>query len=181
MLRLTSYYLVCLLLLSTFSKAQVSKKDSLWLPFNYFVGEWIGTSNGEPGIGMHERSYKWILDKRYIEVNSKATYVPSDANDQKGEVHEDAGYFSYDKNRKVFKLRQFHVEGFVNEFVLDSISPDKKTIVFVTESIENIPTGWRAKEMYRILNENEIEETFELAGPGKDFELYTRVKLRRQK
>ena len=81
-------------------------------------------------------------------------------------MHEDIGYFSYDKGLKKFKLRQFHVESFVNEFVLDSISTDGKTIVFITIAIENIPKGWRAKETYRFISENEFEETFELADPG---------------
>jgi hypothetical protein len=64
---------------------------------------------------------------------------------------------------------------------MDSISADKKTIVFLSEDIENIPKGFRAKETYRIVSENEIEETFEIAEPGKDFQVYTKVKLVRQK
>ena len=96
-------------------------------------------------------------------------------------MHEDIGYFSYDKARKKFKLRQFHIEAFVNTFVLDSISADKKTIVFISEDIENIPKGFRAKETYRLVSDNEIEETFEIAEPGKDFAVYTKVKLIRQK
>lgn len=141
-----------------------------------FVGDWIGTSKGEPGIGMHERTYKSILEKRYIQVNGKATYVPSEANDQKGEVHEDVGYFSYDAARKIFVFRQFHVEGFVSQYRLDSISPDKKLIVFVTEAIENIPNGFRGRETYRIVNDNEFIETFEMAEPGKGFSLYSEAR-----
>ena len=36
-------------------------------------------------------------------------------------------------------LRQFHIEGFVNQYKLESISADGKTIVFISEAIENIP------------------------------------------
>jgi hypothetical protein len=64
--------------------------------------------------------------------------------------------------------------------VLDSISADGKTIVFVTTSIENIPKGFRAKETYHLASENEIEEVFELAEPGKEFEVYSKVKLFRK-
>lgn len=96
-------------------------------------------------------------------------------------MHEDIGYFSYDNGRKTFILRQFHIEGFVNQFKLDSISPDKKTLVFMTESIENIPAGFKAKETYRILSDDELEEIFEIAEPGKDFAVYSKVKLERQK
>ena len=78
-------------------------------------------------------------------------------------------------------LRQFHIESFVIQYKIDSISPDGKTIVFISESIENIPSGYRAKETYRLVSDNEIEETFEIAEPNKDFAVYSRVKLVRQK
>ena len=96
-------------------------------------------------------------------------------------MHEDRGFISYDKGRKTFVLRQFHIEGFVNQYKIESISQDGKTIVFVSESIENIPAGYRAKETYQVVNENEFAETFEIAEPGKDFELYSTATLRRTK
>ena len=171
--------ILCLLTPSIFF-AQLSKRDSLWLPLKPFVANWKGEGGGEPGKGKYERSYQFILNKRFIEIRNKSTYEPTTQN-PKGEVHEDIGYFSYDNGRKTFMLRQFHIEGFVNQFKLDSISPDKKTLVFITESIENIPAGFKAKETYRILSDDEIEETFEIAEPGKEFAVYSKVKLVRQK
>ncbi|MBS1495249.1 MAG: hypothetical protein K1X86_16675 [Ignavibacteria bacterium] len=160
--------------------SQNTKRDSLWMPFKSFIGEWVGDGEGEPGKGKYERNYQLIFNKRFIEVHNKSTYPPKNENAQ-GEVHEDVGYFSYDKPRKAFVLRQFHTEGFVNEYVLESISTDGKTISFVTESIENLPVGFRARESYQLINENEFEETFEIAEPGKDFALYTKVKFVRRK
>jgi hypothetical protein len=58
---------------------------------------------------------------------------------------------------------------------------DSKTLVFVTEQIENIPAGWRARETYRIVSADEFVEVFELAEPGKDFELYSEGRYRRKK
>jgi len=171
--------LLILLIIPNILFGQTTKKDSNWLPLKPFIGHWVGEGGGEPGKGKYERSYQFILNKNFIEIKNKSTYQPTDKN-PKGEVHEDVGYFSYDKSIKKFKLRQFHIEGFVNEFVLESISEDKKTIVFVTVAIENIPKGYRGKETYRLLNENEIEETFELAEPNKEFEVYSKVKLVRQ-
>lgn len=98
----------------------------------------------------------------------------------KGETHEDWALFSFDRGRKKFLLRQFHVEGFVNQYLLDSKSEDGKTLVFITESIENIPAGWKAKETYRIVNDNEFIEVFELAAPGKEFELYSETRFKRK-
>jgi len=48
---------------------------------------------------------------------------------------------------------------------------DGKTIVLATEGRENIPAGWRARETHKILGADELVEVFELAKPGKDFEL----------
>ena len=89
----------------------------------------------------------------------------------KGEVHQDWGMMSFDKGRKTFVFRQFHGEGFVNQYVMTSLSADGKTIVFTSESIENIPAGYRARETYKVLGPDEFVEVFEIAEPGKEFEL----------
>ncbi|HYF33005.1 MAG TPA: hypothetical protein VD993_17895 [Chitinophagaceae bacterium] len=154
------------------------KWDSLWLPLKQLAGSWSGKGEGQPGKGKYERTYQFVFGRTFFQVDNKATYPPSDKKPA-GEVHEDKGFYSYDRSRKTFVFRQFHIEGFVIQYRLDSISPDKKTIVFISESIENIPKGFRARETYRILDENEMEEIFELAAPGKDFEVYTRVRFRR--
>ncbi len=169
-----------LLLLPTTIFGQLSKQDSVWLPFKNMIGSWTGTSEGQPGKGVYERSYQIVLNKKFIEVKNKSTYPPSKDN-PKGEVHEDRGFISYDKPRKIFVLRQFHIEGFVNQYKIESISPDGKTIVFISENIENIPAGYRAKETYRIISDKEFNETFELAEPGKDFEVYSKATLLRIK
>lgn len=169
-----------IVLMTSSSAAQMSKQDSLWLPLKVFVGSWEGRGGGEPGTGDYTRSYQFVLNKRYIEVKNKSRYPPTKDNPD-GEVHEDWGYFSYDKTRRTFVLRQFHVEGFVNQYKLEHISEDGKTLVFVTEAIENIPPGWRARETYDILNNDQIQETFELAESGKPFSVYTKVLLKRVK
>lgn len=170
--------LLLLIILPIASNAQMTKQDSLWLPFKPLVGKWSGKSEGQPGYGIYERTYEVVLNKKFIEVRNKSTY-PASKDHPKGEVHEDHGFISYDKARKTFVLRQFHIEGFVNQYKIESISPDKKTIVFVSESIENIPSGYRAKETYQIVSETEFTETFELAEPGKDFELYSKAILKK--
>jgi len=161
--------------------AQLSKRDSTWLPLDFFIGTWTGEGKGEPGAGKYERSYQWTLDKKFIEVHNKSVYPSSEKNKNKGEVHRDIGYISYDGINKIFKLRQFHTEGFVNQYRLDSISADKKLIVFISEVIENIPPGFKARESYTLISQDEFIERFEIAEPGKDFELYTEVRLKRKK
>jgi hypothetical protein len=171
--------LVLLLFCPILSNAQMSKQDSVWLPLKILIGKWSGESEGQPGKGKYERSYEIVLNKKFIEVKNKSTYLASKEN-PKGEVHEDRGFISYDKSRKSFVFRQFHTEGFVNQYKIESISPDKKTIVFISESIENIPAGFRARETHQIVNDNEFTEIFELAEPGKEFEVYSKAVLKRK-
>ena len=141
--------------------------------------EWHGTGSGQPGSGQYQRTYEFILNQKFLHVRNKSTYPPQEQNPN-GEVHEDWGIISYDKVRKAFVYRQFHGEGFVNQYVMEYLSPDGLEIVFVSEAIENIPTGWRAKESYQVISPDEFIETFELAEPGKDFIVYTSCRLKRQ-
>lgn len=171
--------ILLILLSTTASFSQNTKRDSIWGPVNYFVGNWIGEGGGAPGIGKYERSYQSTLNGNFIEIRNRSTYPPTEKSPN-GEVHEDIGYILYDKARKTFLLRQFHIEGFANDYVLESISADKKTLVFTSENIVNIPNGWRARETYRILGPNEFEETFDLAPPDKPFEVYSKVKFIRK-
>ena len=150
----------------------------MWTVFNYFIGSWQGSGQGKAGDSRVERKYEFVLNSKFISVRNKSTYDPQEKN-PKGEVHEDWGLISYDKARETYIFRQFHVEGFVNQYILDKLAEDSQTISFVTESIENIPPGWKARETYHILSPDEFVEVFELAPPGKEFELYTENRFQR--
>jgi hypothetical protein len=143
----------------------------------FLIGRWEGTSEGRPGKGTVHRQYTRVLNSRFIRVQNRSEYAAQEKN-PKGEIHEDEGWFSFDRARKRLVLRQFHVEGFVNQYVEDADSSPSK-VVFTTESIENIPAGWRARETYLVHGPGEFEEVFELAENGKPFELYSRTRLRR--
>jgi hypothetical protein len=138
------------------------------------VGRWTGTSEGEPGRGTVERDYERALDGRFIRVRNRSTYPPQEKN-PKGETHQDEGLFSYDRSRSVIVFRQFHSEGFVNQYIEDAGTP----LSFTSEAIENIPAGYRARETYTMHGADELEEVFEIAEPGKPFAVYSRTRLTR--
>jgi hypothetical protein len=150
----------------------------MWTALNYFIGSWQGSGKGKAGRSRVERTYEFVLNSKFIFVRSKSTYDPQETN-PKGEIHEEWGFISYDRARETFVFRQFHIEGFVNQYILAEFAEDSQTIGFITEGIENIPPGWVAKETYRILSPNEFVEVFELAGPGKGFEVYSENRLQR--
>jgi hypothetical protein len=162
------------------SAAAPQAQEDVWAPFRFFVGSWEGAGQGSPGSGTGEQTFEFILRGRYLHIRNKAVYAPQEKNPS-GEVHEDWGVFSYDRARKTFVLRQFHVEGFVNQYVLESPRADGRTFVFVTEAIENIPPGFRARLTYRIVDADTFQQTFDLAAPGKEFECYSTGVMKRKK
>lgn len=146
-------------------------------PISALVGRWVGTSEGQPGKGTVEREYERVLGARFIRARNRSTYPPQEKNPN-GEVHEDEGWFSFDRARERIVFRQFHIEGFVNQYVEEGTA-ELSSLTFVSESIENIPQGFRARETYRMQGPDEFEEVFELSEPGKPFEVYSRTRLKR--
>ena len=168
------------LVISSLAAEQTRTGSNAWEPLRFFEGKWEGPGKGQPGTSKIQREYQFVLAGQYLNVQSRSVYDPQPKN-PKGEIHEEWGMISFDKSRKQFVFRQFHVEGFVNQYVTTSISADSKEIVFTSEGMENIPAGWRARETYKIIGPDEFTETFELAEPGKDFQIYSEGGLHRKK
>jgi len=151
-----------------------------WGPLRVFEGKWEGTVAGKPGKQFSSREYRFVSNGTFLWQYDHSVYEVTSP-EAAPKVREDFGHFSYDKFLQKIIWRQFHSEGFVNEYRLDSVSPDGKSFEFVTVRIENLPPGWRAKKSYRVLSTDEFEETFSLAPPGKEFATYTVAHLKRVK
>ena len=156
---------------------QGASKPDRFAPLRLFAGTWRGDQAGQPGRGTAERTYQLILNDRFLQETNTSAYAPQEKNTN-GEVHHHMSMISYDTARKLFVFRQFHTEGFVNTYVQQP-SVDENTIVFVSEAIENIPAGYRARETYTIVSHDEFTERFDIAEPGKDFELYSEARFKR--
>ncbi len=172
--------LIALLSFFLQAPAQGKKAQDVWQPFRYFVGTWKGTSEGKRGTSRVEAKWEFVLKGKFLEATGTSVYPPQEKNPN-GLKYEGLDLISYDRNRQKFVLRQFNGEGFVSQYILDRLAPDGKTIVFVTESMENLPPGFHARKTYRILNSNEFTDTFELAPPGQDLEVYVETHLRRSR
>lgn len=71
-----------------------------------------------------------------------------------------------------FVLREFHIEGYINQYTPDTLSSIENKLVFVSESIENISPERQARLTLEKTDENHFTELFELAAPNKEFETY---------
>ena len=52
-------------------------------------------------------------------------------------------------------------------------------LVFESEALENVPTGWKARETYQAESADEFTETFELASGTGAYELYSKTRFKR--
>ena len=147
----------------------LTARADVWAPLRFLVGRWEGKSSGKPGAGAATREYRFELGGKYLVGKNRVVYEK--------ETHEDWSIFSFDRLAKRFALRQFHVEGFVNEYSLAKAGGDR--LELLSERIENIAPGWRAREQYSVLGPDEFVETFSLAAPGRDFEPYSESRLKR--
>ena len=150
-----------------------------WNSFRYFLGRWRGTGSGKPGVSQVKREYSLVLNEQFIQVANISVYEPQEANPE-GEVHEDIGYFGYDRSRQIFVFREFHVEGYVIQYLLEQLDPGGQKLVLTSEEIENIPSGWQARTTYEILGEATFIETFDLAGPEQEWICYIVNELTRE-
>jgi hypothetical protein len=173
--------LVTLMLFAALSASAADQTASdRWGRVRFLLGAWEGTASGEPGKGTVERTYELVLGGQFIEERNTSRYEPKAAGG-KAQVHQHRGFMSYDKERKTFMLRQFHEEGFVNVYALDSDRSMPAYLVFDSVSFENFSNEWKARESYEVVSADEFIETFELAAPGKDFVLYSRNHFKRKK
>ena len=153
-------------------------EQDLWRPFRFLLGTWSGTGTGKVGESRVERQCDLVLNGQFIRVMDRAIYEPQELN-PKGEVHENIGYISYDRQRERYVLREFHVEGYVNQYVLEPWDPGAKRFVFVTEAAENIPQGLEARTTYQVLGPDRFREIFELRKPDGEWACFITTELSR--
>ncbi len=159
---------------------QQSEPTSKLDVFQYFVGDWKGTGTGASGPSTLERTYAFVLDEQFVRSATHAVFTPSEEGAEAA-THADIGMMSYDRARSTYVLREFHSEGYINRYVPQFISEDSTVFAFVSESIENIESGWKARYTVTILGEDEFEDTFELCPPNGEYFTSGTNKLHRVK
>lgn len=172
--------LVPILLSSQTNPPPPQKEADVWAPFRFFVGSWQGQGEGRNGLSKGKQNYQFVLGGRFLQVKNEARFDPQEKN-PKGLFHEDIGLFSYDQARQCYVFRQFHVEGFVSQYVCKKILDEGRTFIFVSEQMENLSPEFKARLTYKILNPNEFQMSFDLAMPAKDYECYQSGVMKRVK
>jgi hypothetical protein len=133
-----------------------------WRHLRRLVGTWQGAIDGPLGTGTGSRTYEFVLRDRYLMARHSSVRLPQPKS-PKGDNHEEIAIFSHDRSRDTIVLRQFVVEGFVNEY--DCVTgPD--SVVCTTTHVEGME-GISARWTVWFMDGYAFEERFELAWPGE--------------
>lgn len=170
--------LLILLFLSSIIFAQIENDTKKWEPLKFLIGKWEGSGTGKFGDSKIEREYEYLMGGTYIIGKNRSTYEEQEKNPE-GEIHDHWDIISYNKVKAKYVFRQFHAEDIINTFILDSLNAAQGILEFESVWIENFIEGWKAKEVYKIINENEFIEIFYLASPGKEYSEYVRNTFKR--
>ncbi|WP_346858726.1 hypothetical protein [uncultured Draconibacterium sp.] len=148
--------------------------------FENLIGKWQGTGEGfSSSASTIEADYSWILNKQFIQLKHRSEFKPT-AKNPKGEIHEDLGIISFDSERKVIVFRQYHGEGFFNEYLLNDSISNESSLIFETERIENFVPGGKARFTINIKSDSEIETLFDVGFPGKEMACFGKNSLKKQ-
>ena len=171
-------YLIILAIL-TFSQSICFGQNSNFQQLDFLLGEWSGRGSGFGNDSSTINSFfKPDMIGKYIEFKNESWFKPT-SNNPEGEHHIDRGFISLDKERDLFVIRQFHIEGYVIQYILvDSLSNDT-VLVFESESIENFVPGGEARWTITTISENQIETIFDVAFPNSDYSCMGVNKLRK--
>jgi len=160
--------ILAVLSVSFLAAGSIRAQEDPWAPLQFLVGSWVGEETGAAGAGKGDRVYEFIFEGKFLHARNTSRFPPQEKNPD-GEVHMDWSFFSHDGLRDRIVLREFHIEGFVNQYILVPPEGDGNRLVFISESVENFPPGGRVRLTLTKIDENAFHEVFELAGPGEDF------------
>lgn len=137
---------------------------------SWLAGDWTGIGEGQPGTSASTRHSERAHNGHFIRVEGRSVY-PRQERNRTGETHTSLDIWSYDRRRNLLVMRQFDSLGFVTTYVQDRAASTNGRLVLISESMENVPTGWRARYTYEHPAPDEYLELFELDS-GRGYERY---------
>ncbi|GET21998.1 heme-binding beta-barrel domain-containing protein [Prolixibacter denitrificans] len=157
--------LICLLSFSGVSFAQGNPLEQL----NFLIGDWMGTGSGYGDTKSKvEVSFYYIMQGKFIEMDAESRFAPKGKNN-KGQFHQEKGFFSYDEDRKLIIYRQFSNDGYVNQYYLNDTISTAHTLVFDTERTENFVPDGKARWIIQKEGDQHLSTSFNVAFPKQDF------------
>lgn len=169
-----------LLFLMGFVISTTCAQESPFEKFSFLFGSWEGTGSGfSASKSAIHSEFRMALNNNFIEVSNHSEFEPAPQQTQ-GEIHDDWGMISFDKGRRVYVFRQFHNEGYFNQYILSDSLSSGNSLVFESEFIENFVPGGRARFTINKISDNEIETLFDVGFPGKELACFGINRLKKK-
>lgn len=136
-----------------------------WKPFQFIIGDWIGSGSGKPGQGSGEFSLKPDLGNKVLVRRNHAEY-PAREGQAQGTVHDDLMIIYPAEASGSFRAEYFDSEGHVIHY---TVSPHDDKIVFLSDGASSGP---RYRLTYNKKSDNSVGIDFEIAAPNQEFRRY---------
>jgi len=136
------------------------RENDAWKPFQFLIGDWIGSGSGKPGEGTGEFSLAFDLDKKILIRRNRNNLGPK-TGEKAGAVHEDP-----QSSNGPFRAEYFDSEGHVVHY---GVSFAEHKAIF--ESVAASP-GPKYKLTYELKPEGVLAIHFAVARPGAGFQTY---------
>jgi hypothetical protein len=162
-----------LVLALTRSNSVAADTPEAWKPFQFLIGDWVGSGSGKPGEGSGEFSLKFDLDQKILVRRNRDQLAPT-AKQPAGAVHEDLMIIYQQPGSGAFRADYYDNEGHVIHY---AISLAEHTAVFESDEPGN---ATRFKLTYELKSDGLLSITFAVAGPGKPFQTYVSGTARRK-
>lgn len=153
---------IALLTVSTTASDQEqgsAQQERAWRTFRQLVGQWHAFEGGRDV----RTDYRLIANGNFLAVETVSV-----SSSEQG-VHTDLEVVSYDAANKRVMVRQFVSEGVICRYRLDEISPDGKTLTFLTEECEGGSPKFAARATYTFHNRDEYTTRLELSPNGTTY------------
>lgn len=166
---------VCLLFteLALFSLAADASSDDAWMPFQFLVGDWVGSGSGKPGEGTGEFSLKFDLSHKILVRRNRNQLAPKPG-ENTGATHEDLMIIYPQSGQRPFRAEYFDNEGHVIHYV---VSFAEHKAIFQTDDPGVAP---KFRLTYELKSDGNLTIDFAVAAPGKEFQTYVRGTARRK-
>jgi hypothetical protein len=145
----------------------------VWKPFQFLLGDWVGSGSGKPGDGSGEFSLRFDLDQKILIRRNRAQLAPT-AKQLAGAVHEDLMIIYRQPGNGAFRADYFDNEGHVIHY---AISLAEHSAVFESDEPGD---AMRFKLTYDLKSDGLLSIDFAVGGPGKPFQSYVSGTARRR-
>jgi hypothetical protein len=145
--------------------AATASDDAIWKPFQFMMGDWVGSGSGKPGQGKGEFSLNFDLDHKILIRRNRNQLAPKPG-EQAGSIHEDLMIIYPASQEHTFRADYFDNEGHVIHYSV-SVADSKATF-----QSDEVGGGPKFRLNYELKSGGELAIEFAIAPPGKPFQTY---------